>query len=359
MPWRWGDGAGRRPLLDILLPEGGESFGILRPDGSRRPAFDAYRTTVRYLGGFTYPVGRQRTADFYSFTFNRPEGVTRILWARRAADVTVQLPALADEARLVSATGEEQALRAVGGFYRVRLRGARCVPACDVGTAGVCRGERRRQRRQPRRSTVNPTTVVLATVVTPTATANDHSDGQLYRPRRRPRPPQHRQLLHPPLRHAVADRYPADSDEPLPAATDAPPAERLPSPPRRPHPALPTVTRAPMASWVFSARRSCWQSWRSPLPSAGVAEIHADLWGFVANLRGLAISAVAPPASRLAGGRLDQWRRLAAEDVPGGDQRGCRSRASRTSARAIGCWSATAPTARTRSPSQVSRARGR
>ena len=39
-------------LLDILLPPGGESFGILRPDASRRPAFDAYQTTVRYLGGF-------------------------------------------------------------------------------------------------------------------------------------------------------------------------------------------------------------------------------------------------------------------------------------------------------------------
>ena len=81
----------------------------------------------------TYPVGRQRTADFYSFTFNRPEGVTRVLWARRGNDVTLQLPALAGEALLVSATGEERTLRAVNGFYRVQLGGARCAPACDIG----------------------------------------------------------------------------------------------------------------------------------------------------------------------------------------------------------------------------------
>jgi len=160
-------------LLDILLPVGGESFGILRPDASRRPAFDAYQTTVRYLGGFTYPVGRQRTADFYSFTFKRPEGLTRVLWARRAADVTVQLPALAGEALLVSATGEERPLRAVGGFYQVRLGGARCAPACDIGGPPVFVVEQvsRPDEVATAVATINPTTVTLATV-TATATPN-------------------------------------------------------------------------------------------------------------------------------------------------------------------------------------------
>ncbi len=120
-------------LRDVHLSPGGESFGILRPDGSRRPAFDAYKTTIRYLRGFTYPVGRQQEPGFYAFTFKRPVGVTRILWARTAADVTLRIPALADEAILVSATGDEQPLRALNGFYRLRLRGARCEPACDIG----------------------------------------------------------------------------------------------------------------------------------------------------------------------------------------------------------------------------------
>ncbi|WP_374687913.1 hypothetical protein [Promineifilum sp.] len=158
-------------LLDVLLPPGGESFGILRPDASRRPAFDAYQTIVRYLGGFTYPVMRQATSDFYVFTFRRPAGITRILWARTADAVTVRLPALTDEALLVSATGEERSLRALKGYYQVRLGGARCSPACDIGGPPVFvvesgAGDTRAQVV----ATVDPTRAILATpTVTPTA----------------------------------------------------------------------------------------------------------------------------------------------------------------------------------------------
>lgn len=125
-------------LLDILLPDGGESFGILRPDGSRRPAFDAYKTTIRYLRDFTFPVGRQQEKDFYSFTFKRPEGFTRVLWARNSNDQILKVPAITGEARLISALGDtETTLRAYKGFYRIRLRGALCNPACDIGGAPV------------------------------------------------------------------------------------------------------------------------------------------------------------------------------------------------------------------------------
>lgn len=125
-------------LLDILLPDGGESFGILRPDGSRRPAFDAYKTTIRYLRDFTFPVGRQQEKDFYSFTFKRPEGFTRVLWARNLNDQILKVPAITGEARLISALGDtETTLRAYKGFYRIRLRGALCNPACDIGGAPV------------------------------------------------------------------------------------------------------------------------------------------------------------------------------------------------------------------------------
>lgn len=162
-------------LLDVLLPPGGESFGILRPDGSRRPAFDAYKTTIRYLEGFTYPVGRQQASGFYAFTFKRPEGLTRILWARTADDVTVQVPALSDEATLVSATGEEQPLRALRGAYQIRLRGARCEPDCDIGGPPVFVVESATtDLRADALPTINPQTVVVATAtVTPTAGATE------------------------------------------------------------------------------------------------------------------------------------------------------------------------------------------
>lgn len=120
-------------LIDVQLPPGGESFGILRPNRTRRPAFEAYKATVRYLHDFTYPVGRQVTPDFYVFSFRRPEEVTRILWSRTAAPLTVQVPALAADGLLVSALGETQPLAAIDGVYTIELGGARCTPACDIG----------------------------------------------------------------------------------------------------------------------------------------------------------------------------------------------------------------------------------
>lgn len=169
-------------LLDILLPEGGESFGILRPDGSRRPAFDAYKTTIHYLQGFTYPVGRQQEDEFYAFTFKRPEGATRILWAREATDMILRVPALADEAQLISATGDEaRAIRAHNGYYRIRLRGARCTPACDIGGPPVFLVEAGADDLNV--AAIDPETAILATVTpTPTLTATPLASGEATQP---------------------------------------------------------------------------------------------------------------------------------------------------------------------------------
>ncbi|MBX7253389.1 MAG: arabinogalactan endo-1,4-beta-galactosidase [Candidatus Promineofilum sp.] len=239
-------------LLDILLPPGGESFGILRPDGSRRPAFDAYRTTVRYLSGFTYPVGRQQTRDFYSFTFNRPEGVTRVLWARRDVAVAVRVPALADEALLVSATGEEEPLRAIDGYYRVTLGGARCAPDCDIGGPPVFIVETGLAARPAAVPTVNPAATL--TTLTPTATPN----ARLTRIALSATP------THTPTVTATASLTPTPTDTPTPTltptATPIPPtatatatATASPSP-------VPSATATPapaagggasVASWLF------------------------------------------------------------------------------------------------------------
>lgn len=120
-------------LVDVFLPPGGESFGIVRPDFSRRPAFDAYKTVVRYLSGFTGPVGRQQTPNTYVFTFTRPQDTVRVLWNRGPLPLTLAVPALANEAQLVSATGETQTITATNGQYNLRLEAARCTPACDIG----------------------------------------------------------------------------------------------------------------------------------------------------------------------------------------------------------------------------------
>ncbi|MCA9865272.1 MAG: hypothetical protein KC410_02140 [Anaerolineales bacterium] len=161
-------------LLDILLPPGGESFGILRPDGSRRPAFDAYRTTIRYLEDFVFPVGRQQEEDFYAFSFRRPDSVTRILWARTSTDLILKVPALANEARLVSALGDyETTLKAYQGHYRIRLRGAHCAPACDIGGPPVFLVEQTAEELSVEQMvTIAPESAIMATA-TPTPSVEE------------------------------------------------------------------------------------------------------------------------------------------------------------------------------------------
>jgi len=120
-------------LIDVNIAPGDESWGILRPDFSRRPAYDAYATTIKYLSGFTYPIQRQREPSHYIVSFNRPAGITRVLWARGANAVTVELPALAPSALLVEASGQATTITAENGVYTVDLAGARCYGECIIG----------------------------------------------------------------------------------------------------------------------------------------------------------------------------------------------------------------------------------
>jgi hypothetical protein len=121
-------------LVDINMAPGDESWGLIRPyDFSRRPAYDAYQTTIKYLSGFTYPVRREQGDNHYIFIFNRPEGVTRVMWARNQAAVTLDVPALASSAMLVTAVGEATTITAVNGKYTIHLEGARCYSECYMG----------------------------------------------------------------------------------------------------------------------------------------------------------------------------------------------------------------------------------
>jgi hypothetical protein len=130
-------GAGRisvYKLVDVNLPPGGESWGLIRPhDFSKRPAYYAYQTLIKHTAGFTYPVRRQQEPTHFIVGFQRPQGLTRVLWARGQAPVAVTLPATAESASLVTALGEVQTIRAEEGVYRLELAGARCYGECYMG----------------------------------------------------------------------------------------------------------------------------------------------------------------------------------------------------------------------------------
>ena len=135
-------GAGRiavYKLIDINIAPGDESWGLIRPyDFSKRPAFYAYKNTIKYLSGFTYPVQREQGNSYTIVTFTRPQGTTRVLWARNPGNVTLNVPALAEAAVLVDPiTGAETAITPTGGSYEIALTGARCAGECYMGGAPV------------------------------------------------------------------------------------------------------------------------------------------------------------------------------------------------------------------------------
>lgn len=122
-------------LKDVGLPPGGEPFGLIRPDGSRRPAFEAYKLITRHYAG-TIGGREERHALYQVVTLNRGDATTRVLWARQDSDVTVTVPALAPEARLIDQTGAEQQIAAQDGAYTLTLPAARCADehaGCIIG----------------------------------------------------------------------------------------------------------------------------------------------------------------------------------------------------------------------------------
>jgi hypothetical protein len=119
-------------LVDIQLPEGGESFGLLRPDHSRRPAFDAYKSAVNYMGGFT-DVAMDETNEYYIISFEQPSKVTRVMWARTEQTATLKLPALARSGKLASYKHDLRWREPENGYYNLELEPANCRAECIIG----------------------------------------------------------------------------------------------------------------------------------------------------------------------------------------------------------------------------------
>jgi len=111
-----------------------EPFGLVRADGSHRPAFGAYRVATTYMAGFQSGQLEQRS-DVSIVTISRANGTTTALWTRTPSPATVQIPARADSATLVDMWGNRRVIYAAGGAYSVSLPGASCThgPPCIIG----------------------------------------------------------------------------------------------------------------------------------------------------------------------------------------------------------------------------------
>ena len=113
-----------------------EPFGLLRMDGSRRPAFTAYQVAVQYLAGMQ-GVRREHWGHWGQIRLNQGTYATTVLFSRLPAPQTVEVAAEANTAVLVDMWGSRQTISASNGVFTVTVPGAICAQTagdfCMIG----------------------------------------------------------------------------------------------------------------------------------------------------------------------------------------------------------------------------------
>lgn len=102
-----------------------EPFGLVREDGSPRPAFRAYHVAIRTLSGFTGArlVRRDRVAVVEVW---RPDGRIWVAWSRSPQPQSVVLEARGTLRGAIDGMGHPIPVEREGSRYRVMLPGALC-----------------------------------------------------------------------------------------------------------------------------------------------------------------------------------------------------------------------------------------
>ncbi len=124
-------------FADGYLPEGAESFGLIRADGSHRPGYTALKIVATHFAGVTdarLNIGRRAIV----VTLTLPEERTAyVLWARSDQPVTAYVAARADDAVLIDVEGNEKSITPGTEGYELTLAAASCTAGegCPVGGA--------------------------------------------------------------------------------------------------------------------------------------------------------------------------------------------------------------------------------
>jgi hypothetical protein len=113
-----------------------EPFGLIRADGSPRPAFSTYRVATQLLNGAGRTT-RDRWDDIGLVTVEQPGGTTTVLFSRVPGPRVAQVPAFANTAVLVDMWGNRQTVTAQDGSFAVQLPAAPCSQSagdyCIIG----------------------------------------------------------------------------------------------------------------------------------------------------------------------------------------------------------------------------------
>lgn len=111
-----------------------EPFGLVRADGTRRPAFTAYRVAATYLAGFRWARWEQR-GETSVVVVDRGPQITTVVWSRTPSPQQVYVPAQTTRALLVDIWGRARIVYPERGYYTLTLPGCNYEGPCLIGGA--------------------------------------------------------------------------------------------------------------------------------------------------------------------------------------------------------------------------------
>jgi hypothetical protein len=113
-----------------------EPFGLVRQDGTYRPAYNTYQVATQYLAG-TQWASRERWDAVGQLHLNQGDHTTTVIFSRLPSAQQAQVPATADSALLVNMWGNSQTITPAGGHYFITLPAAPCSQSigdyCMIG----------------------------------------------------------------------------------------------------------------------------------------------------------------------------------------------------------------------------------
>jgi hypothetical protein len=108
------------PLYDGDAPPGQELMGLVRGDGSARPAFQAFKTVTEYMSDVR-DARLERDGQVVKIVLQRDRGTVTVAWSAAPKSAELTLPARAASALRVDKYGATSQLLPTDGAYRLRL----------------------------------------------------------------------------------------------------------------------------------------------------------------------------------------------------------------------------------------------
>jgi hypothetical protein len=101
---------------------GGEPFGLVRNDGSRRPAFFAFKTVVNLFTGVTSGVPDLNPATgLFTVVLHKPGTTLTVVWDQHPKAITARIPAVGPTATLYDKFGQRSTIHATNGVFTLPL----------------------------------------------------------------------------------------------------------------------------------------------------------------------------------------------------------------------------------------------